>query len=285
MGRRPSSRRSRRASRPRRPIRSGSPPASGPGVVSGCGSTACTCGIPPTDKTGGRMVFPQVSAPQESLEVRQSPCLQQAARLTMAGLESYDALVHALVAGCRTEDLTVRLTASTTAANLLLSADRYDEALRALEAARVPEAMTVRGGAAAGRPAVPAHRLADAADQAPDVADRTEEALDLAGEGRRSALRARGPGSPRRHPHMRDSCPRSAGRDARGRRPARARFRRADRRVYAYVEVVRKLLRRGRPRSRPRPAVRLRHVRRRAVPPVLRLVERLGVGSDWSRTR
>lgn len=199
--------------------------------------------IPPGDKTGGRMVFPQVSTPQESLELRQSPCLQQAARLTMAGVESYDPLVHALVAGCRNEDLTVRLTASTSAANLLLSAHRYDEALRALEAARVPEALSVRGGASAG---VSPFRLTSWQTLRVKLLmslDRTDEALDLAVKVGDQVSELEAADLSAVTLHMRDllSTLHRAGRTEDAAR-LDARFRRVDRRVYAYAEVNRKLL-------------------------------------------
>lgn len=199
--------------------------------------------IPPSDKVRGRMVFPLVSAPQEATQIRQSPCLQQASRLTLSGVDSYDPLVHALVFGCRTEDLTIRLTAATMAANLLLSDQRYEQALRVLDATAVPDGLTLRAAASAGvslfrytswltlrtKLLMSLGRFAEAQALALKVGDQLSdlEAPDLPG----LTL------------HMRDILS-TVGQTGTTEDAAQlnARFQRANRRVYAHVEVERRLL-------------------------------------------
>jgi signal transduction histidine kinase len=200
--------------------------------------------IPPGPGNEPMPYFPEVSVPDETEQLKRSPCLNQALHFTISDAASIDRLVQAWLLGCRHENENVRLWASVMASYMLMNAGRPDDALMALEAANIPEnLMTLRAGASrgvspfrltswhtlriqlllkTGRPEIAAAFATRLGEQLSEL-----EAPDLAAVGL----------------HMPDVLEtlRRTGHDTEA-RALEQRFQRADRRKRAYDEVQRKLI-------------------------------------------
>jgi signal transduction histidine kinase len=199
--------------------------------------------LPPNTLGEAVTIFPRVSVQDETEQLRRSPCLMRALRLTISGPESIDQLVEAWLVGCQAEGENVRLTASVQAASLLMSSGRPDEALFALEAANIHDFLTLRQAASRGispfrltswhtlriQLLLQTGRTKIAAEQALRLGEQLSEleAPDLAAVSL----------------HMPDVLEtlRRTGHETEA-RALEQRFQRADRRKRAYEEVQRKLI-------------------------------------------
>lgn len=198
--------------------------------------------VPPADGADPAVLFPTLGAPDADLRIKVSPCLKAAERLTTEGV-TLDQLAAAWVYGCQREDDNVRLVAASRAAWLLMSARRFDDALFALDRVRLPEALSLRNGAAQG---IDPFRLATWRAQRIQLLtrlNRTDEALDTAVRFGDQLADLEAPDLAPVGPHMREvlTVLTDAGRTA-DVAHLDQRFRRAERRKHAYEEVVRRLL-------------------------------------------
>ncbi|MEQ1566480.1 MAG: HAMP domain-containing sensor histidine kinase [Myxococcota bacterium] len=197
---------------------------------------------PPSAGQPGVPVFPTVSVPDADEQVRLSPCMRAFGELSRPPYPEVDVLVRALVYGCRAEPPNVRLTATTNAAILLLGVNRYEDALRVLGTAMIPDNLTLR---AAGQQGVSPFRLAAWRTLQVDVLlalNRPGEGLDLAVRVGEQIADLDAPDLPPLLHHMRRIVDRL---EQHGRLVDAARLSegmsRADRRKHAYEEVLRRL--------------------------------------------
>lgn len=209
---------------------------------------------PPRQGADPVILFPQTSAPDADLRIKVSPCLKEADRLATRGV-TLDQLASAWVFGCSREDDNVRLVAASRAAWLLMSARRFDDALFALDAVRLPEALSLRNGAVQG---IDPFRLATWRAQRIQLLsrlDRTEEALDAAVRFGDQLADLEAPDLAPVGPHMREvtTVLSDGGRTADVSHVERL-FARAERRKHAYEEVIRRLLHEPVDPSAPPPA-------------------------------
>ncbi|MEZ4236059.1 MAG: HAMP domain-containing sensor histidine kinase [Myxococcota bacterium] len=197
---------------------------------------------PPTDDDGPRTVFPLKAAPEAAARIDQSACLRHAERLSLEGVRLQD-LAAAYLFGCAHEDDNVRLFAASRAAYWLASAGAYDDALLALDAVGVPDALSLRNAAARKIDPV---RLATVRAQRIQLLQRLgrgDEALDLASRTGEQLAELEAPELAAVNVHMREML---SVLEANGRTDDAAklegRFERAERRKHAYEEVHRRLV-------------------------------------------
>jgi signal transduction histidine kinase len=103
--------------------------------------------IPPTALGEAVTLFPRVSVPDETDQLRRSPCLMRVLRMTISA--PIDQVVEAWLMGCQGEGENVRLAASVFLASVLKDS-RPDDALLVLEAANIRDFLTLRQAASRG---------------------------------------------------------------------------------------------------------------------------------------
>lgn len=198
------------------------------------------------------MVYPVPAAAGTRIQLQLSQCIRRAAAMPMRSPEDVDLVAQALVAGCRAETPTVRLTAGVSAATLYMGQQRWDDALRALDASAFNEAATLRTAALQG---VDPFRLASHRSQRAELLLRTgrvDEGLDLALQLGQQITDLDAPDLAAGALHMHE-IPRTLA--AHGRQAdadlLQRRVDRAERRMRAYEEVAQRLLAEA-PRQEPR---------------------------------
>ncbi|MCA9492651.1 MAG: HAMP domain-containing histidine kinase [Myxococcales bacterium] len=190
-----------------------------------------------------QQIFPLPSTPDASQRRQLSPCVARAQLVMVERPDDVDAVVDALVPGCRAEEPSIRLASAIRAATLLVGAGRGEDALAVLDATSLPDKLSLREAARKGVDPVQlaAHRTLRL-----DLMLRngqTDRALDLAARVGEQLAELDAPDLAAVNPHMREvwQILVRAGRTQEAAQLA-DQFARAGRRYRAYGEVRDRLL-------------------------------------------